>query len=216
MIYDSTFNNRISQHLLEQMSLTADPSGYTDRNVREAIRILEGLPAAPSSFGMKHKERAMKGVLAGYWHVHIPESLLSRTYNNIGRDKTDIKTAPTQNETTQKGVKASLVRVALSRSITCDNMSIEEIIDELYAYAGRKKIPAELIENEIKSASAMIFDKSLFGRDFATGDWLMFSKDVQGNRLYLDVTPHIDAQDNASQESLKLHLDRVLLSFANT
>lgn len=215
MLNDSIFYSRISQHLLNKMTITADPSGYTDRNVREAIRILEGLPAAPSSFGMKHNERRMKGLLSDYWHVHISESLLARTYNNMGRDKSDLNNSPTSEDTVQKAVLAAMVRFALSRSIPCEGLSIEEVRDAIHAYAERKQIPPEVIFDELVNAGTAIVDKSLYSRDFATGDWLLFSKDEHGTRFYLDIIPHIDAQDDPAQQALKSHLDALLQSFAN-
>ncbi|WP_337263613.1 MULTISPECIES: hypothetical protein [unclassified Serratia (in: enterobacteria)] len=205
---DSCFENRISDYLLSKMSISSDSTGFTDRNVREAIRILEGLgPVAPSSSAMRHKERQFKGSLGNYWHVHIPESHLARAYNNLGSDKSNINANPSPSETVAKGTHHALVSFAKSRAIPYAGLSVEQIRDNIINYANRNRISESIIKHELSELIKSIINKPFNKPNSSTGDWLLFWKNDQGIRFYLDVSRHIAADDTVAQEQLKEHLD---------
>lgn len=216
-MHDTSFENRISDHLLSKMSISSDSTGFTDRNVREAIRLLEELqPVAPSSYAMRHKERQLKGLVAEYWHVHVPESHLARTYNNFGRDKSDLKANPTQEETVDKGRRFVLESFAKSRSIPCNGLSEEEISDNIIAYAKKKKMPEDELNRELTKIITASVDKPFTKANSSSGDWLLFWKNDQGVRFYLDVSIHIEPQDSVAQAMLKCHLDALRSSLLAT
>lgn len=205
---DLSFEHRISDHLISKMSVSYDSSGLMDRNVREAIRLLEQTqPVAPSTKAMKHKERQLKGSLVDYWHVHIPESHLARAYNNMGRDKSNINDNPSPSETVAKGTRHALETFAKARAIPYVGLSFEQIRDNILDYASRNGISESRILHELNELITSLVKKPFNKPNSSSGDWLLIWKNEHGIRFYLDVSRHIDAGDTVAQQQMKEHLD---------
>lgn len=209
MISDQVFEERISQHLKNRFRSTENQNGLMERSVRESIRILEGLPAAPSSHAMKHTERELKGQLSGYWHVHVAEPLFVRMFNNLGFKKGPINKSPSENELIQKGQRSALESQAREWGVKTSGLSDESLMDELWRIAQRKGITEEKFLSEISDHIVKVIDKPLKNPDTVTGDWLIYWKDANGVRYYLDHLEHIDSADPVAQSKLKHKLDTI-------
>lgn len=210
MISDHVFQERISQHLKDKFRSAENQSGLMERSVRESIRILEGLPAAPSSIAMKHTERELKGQLSGYWHVHVAEPLFVRMFNNLGSKKGPINKSPTEDELIQKGRRSALESQAKEWGVKTSGLNDEPLMDELWRVAQKKGISEEKFLSGISDHIVKIIDKPLKAPDTVTGDWIIYWKDANSVRYYLDHLEHIDSADPVAQSKLKQKLDTIL------
>lgn len=210
MIRDNVFEERISQHLKDKFRSAENQSGLMERSVRESIRILEGLPAAPSSLAMKHTERELKGQLSGYWHIHVAEPMLVRMFNNLGSKKGPINKSPSEDELIEKGRRSALESQAKEWGVDTSGLNDEHLMDELLRAAQRKGITDEKFFSVISEHIVKAIDKPLKATDTVTGDWIIYWKDANGIRYYLDHLDHLASADSVAQSKLKHKLDTIL------
>lgn len=212
MMQDHTFENRISPHLKSRFSSEENKNGIFERSVRESIRILEGLSAAPSSLAMRHEERELKGPLKSYWHVHASEKLTARVFNNLGSQKGIINKNPANQELFDKGGRVAMEVQAREFKIEPSSFTNEDLMTELLKAASLKGISDEVLFANLCSHIGNAVDKTLYKSNSVTGDWIIFWKNGDGVRYYLDHAEHIDPKDAKAQAEMKAHLDSLLVT----
>ena len=211
MIIDDSYKNRVSRHLSEKIHEDAiNGRGYFARGVLESIRLLEGMKVAPSSEAMRHKERELKGILAGFHHIHVSEDTLTRAHNSLRKKGELPEKNPSPEDLVQRGSSRTIEKYLLSKGIKTTGDTFEEMVVKLQAIAdsiGHEKCQAEL-SVIIKELAYKPFE----GSDEVSGDWLIYWVRQDGVRFYLDSFEHIPANDINLQQSTSAHLNNILNS----
>lgn len=209
MIIDDQFKDRVSDHLTQKIIKDAlEGRGFFARNVVESMRLLEGMKVAPSTLAMRHQERALKGVLAGFHHIHVSEDNFTRTYN-VFRQRGEVpEKDPSSQNLIERGLRNLIQMLLEQNGVSARNLSPEEQITEL------KNIVSKIGENDankqVSQLAAELSLKPYIGNDVITGDWLVYWVREDGVRFYLDSFEHIPSTDLALQESTSAALHAIL------
>ncbi|MEN3753788.1 hypothetical protein ABC733_17510 [Mangrovibacter sp. SLW1] len=211
MINDDQFMNRVSSYLTEKINQDVlNGRGFFARGVLESIRQLEGMKVAPSSEAMRHKERELKGFLAGFYHIHVSEDTFTRVYNTLRRKDEPPEKNPTSQEVIERGRLRAVEKFLSLRGINTTGDSFEQMVVKMQDQAdilGVEKCLAEL-SGIIKGLAFKPFK----GNDEISGDWLVYWVRADGVRFYLDSFEHIPSNDINLQQSTAVRLKNILSS----
>ncbi|MCM7106916.1 hypothetical protein M8O23_23195 [Enterobacter hormaechei] len=211
MIIDDSYKARVSRHLAEKIHEDAlNGRGYFARGVIESIRLLEGMMVAPSSEAMRHKERELKGSLAGFHHIHVSEDTLTRAHNSLRKKGELPEKNPTPEDLVQRGSSRAIEKYLVSKGIKTTGDTFEEMVVKMQAIADT--IGVEKCQAELSVIIKELAYKPFEGNDEVSGDWLIYWVRQDGVRFYLDSIEHIPANDISLQQSTSTHLKSILQS----
>lgn len=215
MIIDDSFKNRVSRHLSEKIHEDAkNGRGYFARGVIESIRLLEGMKVAPSSEAMRHKERELKGILAGFHHIHVSEDTITRAHNSLRKNGELPEKNPSPEDLIQRGSSRAIEKYLLSKGVKTAGDTLEEMVAKMQDIAD--SIGVETCQAELSVIIEKLAYKPFEGRNEISGDWLIYWVRQDGVRFYLDSFEHIPANDTNLQQSTSVHLKSILNSMDTT
>lgn len=209
MIIDEQFKDRVSVHLTNKIIEDAfEGRGFFARNVIESMRLLEGMKVAPSTLAMRHQERALKGVLAGFHHIHVSEDNFTRAYNVYRKRGEAPEKDPSSQNLIGRGLRNLIEMLLEQNGVKAKNLSPEHQISELKNIVN--KIGEDDANKQVSQLAAELSLKPYIGNDVITGDWLVYWIREDGVRFYLDSFEHIPSTDTALQESTAATLHAIL------
>ncbi|MCP1440787.1 hypothetical protein J3D56_004223 [Erwinia persicina] len=211
-IFDTAYAHRIAKGLKDKIVNDIDGSGFISRGILEAIRLLENESIAQSTKAMLHKERKLKGLLSDYWHIHVSEDHLTRTYNNIGNNNpTPIKN-PSPDEVIEQSVRSVFLRYLKSNNIPYTDGDNDHLTAAIKSSAKSQKEGFDKTLSSLREQINPLIQKLFFSNNKNSGDWLIYWKNDEGENYYLEHSVHIDANDESMQKEMKELLDERLLS----
>jgi hypothetical protein len=214
--FDEKFSHRVSDILKEKIRSDLDGPGFIARGVLEAIRLLEGESVAQSTKAMRHKERELKGDLAGFYHIHVAEDHLSRVMNNFGEKKHRSVKKPQPDEVISHATKEVIKAYLKKHNIPYSQDDTEHLVDAIHNSSHAKKVGIDKVFSSIQQQIPLMIDKVFFSNNKVTGDWLIYKKHTDGNNYYLDFTSHINSLDTHAQGELKNTLNKSFTSLTTT
>ncbi|XUA17459.1 hypothetical protein ACQVA2_12250 [Citrobacter sp. OP27] len=211
MIIDEKYKDRVSSHLTNKIIDDAmEGRGFFARGVVESMRLLEGMNVSPSSTAMVHKERELKGILAGFHHIHVSEDTLTRAHNGLRQNGENPEKNPSSEDLIHRGSMRAAQRFLSSRGVDTEGDSLEQMAVKMQAVAA--KIGVEKCQAELAVIIKELAYKPFKGSNKINGDWLIYWIRSDGVRFYLDSIEHIPASDIELQQSTADHLKNVLKS----
>ncbi|AVJ17456.1 hypothetical protein CLM71_10040 [Serratia sp. MYb239] len=207
-LFDHKYSDRVSDSLKEKVLSNIKADGVIARGVLEAIRLLEGDTVAQSTKAMLHKEREFKGELAGFYHIHVAENVLSRTINNVGKKKRNPVKNPEPDEVIEYVTIQVLESYAKSCNIPYSQDNSQHLVESIRHSSHVKKVGLDKVLASLQEKTNVMINNVFYSKNKVTGDWLIYKKHSDGKNYYLDYTPHISPHDLQLQSELKASLSK--------